>query len=169
MSHVLEVVYKSIQRSNPFYWSNIKKSLPGNKDNHPYISRLFSIYFNGHVAREIICYLDDYKRSGDSEIECWEILERVGKWLFYLGIQVASRKRRKVVSQTKVDKIQSHIFWLTDELEKVGGGGRDMGRTDLIISRVYSVISRVYVIISRVYLIISRQAWVESEMRCGYI
>jgi hypothetical protein len=50
--------------------------------------------WNGVIAADAHCYVDDVRVTGPSEGECWQASQRVSSVLASLGIQDATRKRR---------------------------------------------------------------------------
>ena len=81
---------------NPFEWDAIQDNCPGNEDYNPQRPWLFLCRKDGSLALALYTYIDDQRVTGPDHNLCWLGLQHVGSTMSYLGIQIASRKRRDV-------------------------------------------------------------------------
>lgn len=81
--------------NNVFRWDKIETNLPGSADydpSRPWVSKIRNS--DGHIAADIMSYIDDLRSTGPSEEECWRASRRVASLCNHYGIQDAPRKRR---------------------------------------------------------------------------
>jgi hypothetical protein len=96
---------EDIMRGNPddagnvFRWEEVKMNLPGDPKYDPRLPWVYKVKGDGTPAADFFFYVDDNRTVGNSELEAWQAARRVASVCSYLGIQDASRKRRKA-SQT---------------------------------------------------------------------
>jgi hypothetical protein len=83
--------------TNVFRWDRVRLNLPGQSDfdpKLPWVSKVRDA--DGKIAADRVIFVDDARTIGNTKSECWATTRRVGSLLSYLGLQDASRKRRKV-------------------------------------------------------------------------
>jgi len=120
--------------SNPFQWHKVRLNLPGSKDYDPTLPWVAKIRLDGRIACDLLIYVDDFRTTGFSSEICWQATRQTGSRCNYLGVQDASRKRRKqsqtpgawagsiimsdgedlvvMVSQEKWDKTRAKVRWI---------------------------------------------------------
>jgi hypothetical protein len=80
--------------SNPFQWTAVVLNLPGSPDYSPRLPWVFRVRADGHMASDVVTYVDDMRSVGHSRDSCWEVGHTLACWYSWLGIQVTSRKTR---------------------------------------------------------------------------
>jgi hypothetical protein len=89
----------SADEKNVFRWNSVHMNLPGSPDYNPSLPWVYKVRKDGTPAADFFFYVDDNRTTGNTEREAWMAARRVASVCSYLGIQDASRKRRKA-SQT---------------------------------------------------------------------
>ena len=85
--------------TNVFRWSHVRLNLPGSPEYRPDLPWVSKVREeDGKVAADKVVFVDDARTSGNGQKEAWQATRRVGSKLTYLGLQDASRKRRRVSS-----------------------------------------------------------------------
>jgi hypothetical protein len=82
-------------KNNVFHWDRVKMNLPGSTEYDPSLPWVFKVKEDGTPAADFFFYVDDNRTTGNSEREAWQAARKVASVCSYLGIQDASRKRRK--------------------------------------------------------------------------
>jgi hypothetical protein len=80
--------------SNIFRWKTVKLNLPGHKDYNPSVLWVRKEREDGTLASELLCYVDDERVTGSTDLEAWIAGQRVSSGCAHLGLQDAARKRR---------------------------------------------------------------------------
>jgi hypothetical protein len=80
---------------NVFRWDHIKLNLPGSSDYDPTLPWVSKVRVDGKPAADFFVYVDDNRTTGNSEKEAWLAARQVASVCSFLGIQDATRKRRK--------------------------------------------------------------------------
>jgi hypothetical protein len=88
------------EESNVFRWSRVRLNLPGSASYDPtlpWVSKVREAKMCGkeEIAADLLTYVDDQRTTGPTAQECWSASRRVGSYLGHLGMQDASRKRRR--------------------------------------------------------------------------
>jgi hypothetical protein len=81
--------------NNVFRWDNVRMNLPGQDEYDPSLPWVYKVRQDGTPASDFFFYVDDNRTTGNLEREAWLAARRVASVCSYLGIQDASRKRRK--------------------------------------------------------------------------
>ena len=85
---------------NPFRWDTVILNLPGDKDYDPNLPRVFK--WNDmlqSIACDVKVFVDDFRITGPSYTATTLATHRLETRMGYLGIQDATRKRRKVTQR----------------------------------------------------------------------
>ena len=85
---------------NPFRWDTVILNLPGDKDYDPNLPRVFK--WNDmlqSIACDVKVFVDDFRVTGPSYTATTLATHRLETRMGYLGIQDATRKRRKVTQR----------------------------------------------------------------------
>jgi hypothetical protein len=80
---------------NVFKWDHVQMNLPGDPKYDPSLPWVYKVKRDGTPAADFFFYVDDNRTTGNSEKEAWQAACKVASVCSYLGIQDASRKRRK--------------------------------------------------------------------------
>jgi hypothetical protein len=81
--------------NNVFRWDNVRLNLPGSPKYDPTLPWVFKVRKDGTPAADFFFYVDDNRTTGNTEREAWLAARRVASVCSFLGVQDASRKRRK--------------------------------------------------------------------------
>jgi hypothetical protein len=81
--------------NNVFRWNNVRLNLPGSPEYDPTLPWTYKVRKDGTPACDFFFYVDDNRTTGNTEQEAWLAARRVASVCSYLGIQDATRKRRK--------------------------------------------------------------------------
>jgi hypothetical protein len=84
---------------NVFRLDQVKLNLPGDPNYNPSLPWVYKVREDGTPATDFFFYMDDNRTTGNTQKEAWQAARRVASVCRHLGIQDASRKRRKA-SQT---------------------------------------------------------------------
>jgi hypothetical protein len=128
---------------NVFKWNQVILNLPGDENYDPGLPWVYKVKEDGTPAADFCFYVDDNRTAGNTQSEAWLAARRVASVCSHLGIQDASRKRRKAsqspgawagamvstddagvfvtVSQEKWEKAQSMIAATVAEVEEYDG------------------------------------------------
>ena len=94
------VIGNHLEISNPFCWDHVVMSLPGNPNYDPGMPW---VYKWNNMASTIACdckfFCDDFRITGPNEMLTKRATHRLETTMSYLGIQDATRKRRKVTKR----------------------------------------------------------------------
>jgi hypothetical protein len=82
-------------KRNIFRWNQVKMNLPGDTNYDPSLPWVYKVRKDGTPAADFFFYVDDNRTTGNSQLEAWKAARRVASVCSHLGIQDASRKRRK--------------------------------------------------------------------------
>ena len=94
MTHVKFIAYGERKDSlNPFQWSHAKLNLPGDESYTPKFPWVTKVSLYGHLASDVLIYVDEGRIIAHSELLCWQAEKRICSTFNSLGIQDASRKR----------------------------------------------------------------------------
>jgi hypothetical protein len=80
---------------NVFRWDDVKQNLPGDPEYDPSLPWVYKVRKDGTPAADFFFYVDDNRTTGSTQKEAWQAARRVASVCSHLGIQDASRKRRK--------------------------------------------------------------------------
>jgi hypothetical protein len=83
-----------LDEANIFCWDHVRMNLPGSENYDPrlpWVSKLRSS--DGHIAADIVTFVDDVRPSGPTKWEGWQAARRTGYTLSYLGLQDAARTK----------------------------------------------------------------------------
>lgn len=81
--------------SNPFAWDHIKLNLPALENYDASKPWIMKIKEDGELAAAVTRYVDNFRIVAGDQNAAWECSSRFVKNLCWLGIQDATRKRRK--------------------------------------------------------------------------
>ena len=94
------VIGNPLEPSNPFRWDQVILNLPGNPSYDPGMPR---VYKWNNLANAIACdckfFCDDFRITGPNELLTKQATHRLETTMSYLGVQDATRKRRKVTKR----------------------------------------------------------------------
>jgi hypothetical protein len=82
-------------KRNPFHWENVSTNEPGDEDYNPVLPWIQKRRSDGHLATELLQYIDDLRTTAHSKELAWEASSRIDKTCCWLGLQDAARKRRE--------------------------------------------------------------------------
>ena len=127
-------------KDNVYRWDKVVLNLPGSSGYTPTKPWVYKARKDGTMAADLFSYIDDYRNTAPSKVECWKGGHVVGCCFTYHGIQDAARKRREpstepgawagtiihtdgdrvlvLVSQAKWDKTKSWINWLSKVVDE---------------------------------------------------
>ena len=80
---------------NIFGWEHVRLNLPGNEAYTPNLPWVSKVRKDGKISCDLFTFVDDVRVTGSTSLECWLAGRHAASKLNYLGIQDASRKRRK--------------------------------------------------------------------------
>jgi hypothetical protein len=83
-----------LDENNVFRWNQLHLNLPGSADYDPSKSWVRKLRSDGVLAADLQIYVDDFRTSGPTEVDCWKASQRVSSVLGSVGIQDTPRKRR---------------------------------------------------------------------------
>jgi len=83
------------EKNNPFRWDTVVENCPGSENFDPRLPWIYKLNneTNG-IAGSLTTFVDDGRATGSSSEQAWQIGQRAGKKLQYLGCQNASRKTK---------------------------------------------------------------------------
>jgi hypothetical protein len=117
--------------NNIFRWKALKLNLPGQKDYNPSLLWVQKEREDGTLASELLCYVDDERVTGSTELEAWIAGQHVSSGCAYLGLQDAARKRRPP-SQTPGSWAGSDVHTTHDRVSVLLSQARWDGMKDII-------------------------------------
>jgi hypothetical protein len=144
MMWALEIIFGDRNDAeNIFRYDRVRLNLPGQFEYKRTKPSVYKERKDGQVASDVHCYVDDLRRTGPTERECWTGSQRVSSVLASLGLQDAARKRRLpsqdagawkgtvvnasensvsvLATKEKLEKIKGILTWLALELENPAG------------------------------------------------
>jgi hypothetical protein len=119
MGHAKELILGDPTDSqNVFRWERVRLNLPGALGYDPTMSWMSKVREDGRVTAYLFIYMDDLRPTAPSGEECWQAGRKMGSTCNYLGIQIASRKRRGC--SRKPGSWDGSMVFLTHDLEARG-------------------------------------------------
>jgi hypothetical protein len=81
------------ENKNVFQWNQLQLNLLGSADYDPSKSWVRKLRSDGRLAADLQIYVDDFRTTVPTEVDCWRASQRVSSVLGSLGIQDTPRKR----------------------------------------------------------------------------
>ena len=80
-------------------------NLAGNKDYDPKLPWAFRITENRVIVADLFTYVDNQRCTGDTKYICWMDLQRLARYMPYLGLKYVARNRREVGDKGEIGEI----------------------------------------------------------------
>ena len=81
-------------RDNVFRWIKLLENYPGSPNYDPSKPWIARLRYDETLACVVVDYVDDYRGTGPTEEEAWQVSSTIGKRSSYYRSQDAGRKRR---------------------------------------------------------------------------